>query len=146
MAESQNAFHIAAERLGVPINVGMRGGDLPARYVAAAVLTALTAAMWLGVSFGVLKIGALLIGMSGTIMLMAGLVFSQTTHFAGILLVLLPFLMLACLAWGLRWLGILLGLLFVSSIIFNIITKRCGINKLLGIVSLDENEACEAVF
>ena len=81
--------------------------------------------------------------MGGTILLMAGLVFLQTTHFAGILLVLLPFLMLACTAWGLRWLGIVIGLAFVGSIFFNIITRRCGVNKLLGIVSFEESEACE---
>ncbi len=143
MTESPSAFHAAADKLGGPMNVGMRGGDLPTRYAAGIVLCALTVAMWLGASFGTLKIGALLIGMGGTILLMAGLVFSQTTHFAGILLVLLPFLMLACTAWGLRWLGIVIGLFFVASIIFNILTKRCGINRFLGIVSLDENVACE---
>jgi hypothetical protein len=146
MAESQSAFQVAAEKLGVPVNVGRRGGDLPTRYAVAIVLSALTLAMWLGVTFGTLKIGALLIGMGGTILLMAGLVFSQTTHFAGILLVLLPFLMLACTAWGVRWLGIVIGLFFVASTIFNIVTRRCGVNRFLGIVSLDENDACETGF
>lgn len=142
MAEPQNALRLAAEKLGVSPNVGMKGGDLPMRYVTALVLSAMTAAMWLGASFGALKIGALLSGMCGTILLMAGLVFSQTTHFAGILLTLLPFLMLASTAWQLRWVGILIGVFFVASIVFNILTRRCGINKFLGIVSLDENEAC----
>ncbi len=142
MLEPSNVLILAVERLGVPINVGMRGGDLPTRYVAALALCALTVAMWMGSSFSALKISALLIAMIGTILLMAGLVFSQTTHFAGILLIALPFVMLACTTLGLRWLGIVIGLFFISSIIFNIVTKRCGVNKFLGIASLEENEAC----
>lgn len=142
MAESQNSLTAAADKFGVPVNVGARGGDLPARYLAALALSALTAEMWLGASMSTIKIGALLIGMAGTVLLMAGLVFSQTTHFAGILLTLLPFLMLALTAWGVRWLGILLGVAFVASILYNIASKRCGVNKLLGIVSVEQEEAC----
>ncbi len=143
MAASTNALDLAAAKLGVPINVGMQGGDLPTRYFSALTLSALTAAAWLGVSYSNLKIGALLAGMSGTIMLMAGLVFSQKTHFAGMILILVPFLLLASTAWQLRWLGILIGLLFVATITFNIASKRCGVNKIFGIVSVGENEVCE---
>jgi hypothetical protein len=125
------------DRFKVPLNVGFAGGDLPARYFAAAAVVLLTvlAAPPLQFAFSTLKIFALLASMSGTILLMAGLVFSQKTHFAGVMLIPTSFMMMGLAGWELAWPAVLIGLLVLGWISQNIVTKRCGINKLLGVNS-----------
>jgi hypothetical protein len=129
----------------IPVNVGLKGGDLPTRYFAGTVMSALIiiALPQLEVSPSTLKISVLLAAMSGTIFLMAGLVFSQKTHYAGIMLIPAPFLILWLANSGLSWLGVGVGLLVLGLIVQNLATKRCGVNKLLGISSTSNPPACE---
>jgi hypothetical protein len=124
----------------IPLNVGFQGGDLPTRYYAAAVILALSiaAAPPVRIAYSALKISALLASMSGTMLLMAGLVFSQKTHYAGTLLIPLPFVLLWLAGAGLAWLAVLLGLVFFGFGVQNLATKRCGINKLLGVNSCSQ--------
>lgn len=145
MSESSSVVEFPKTKFEVPVNVGIRGGDLPTRYFAALALLGLTLAAFppLGVSYQTLKISALFVGMCGTILLMSGLVFAQKTHYAGLMLIPAPFVLLAFAAWNLHWAAVLAGLLFITMIIFNLVTKRCGINRLFGIVSVDESAACE---
>jgi hypothetical protein len=121
----------------IPMNVGFAGGDLPTRYFAGAITMLLTIAVAppLHFSYSALKIFALLASMCGTILLMAGLVFSQKTHFAGIMLIPTALLMMWLADWGWAWLAVLIGLVVLGWISQNLVTKRCGINKLLGIDS-----------
>ncbi|MCG3118062.1 MAG: hypothetical protein ALAOOOJD_00196 [bacterium] len=125
------------DRLNIPINVGFAGGDLPARYFAAVTVLFLTIAFMppLNLTYSTVKIFSLLASMSGTILLMAGLVFSQKTHFAGLMLIPTAFLMMGLAGWQRGWLAALLGVIVLAWIAQNLITKRCGINKLLGIDS-----------
>jgi len=135
--EAINKLAALPERFNIPINVGLAGGDLPTRYFAAAVVLLLTvaAAPPLQLAYGAVKIFSLLASMSGTILLMAGLVFSQKTHFAGIMLILTAFTMMLLAGWDFGWPAMLIGLIVLGMIGQNLITKRCGINKLLGIDS-----------
>jgi hypothetical protein len=123
--------------LNIPLNVGLQGGDLPARYYSTAVFLALSIATAPPVQLSpiTLKISALLASMSGTMLLMAGLVFSQKTHYAGVLLIPVPFIQLWLAGAGQAWLGVLVGLAFAGWGVQNLVTKRCGVNKLLGINS-----------
>ncbi|MDZ7344954.1 MAG: hypothetical protein ONA90_10630 [candidate division KSB1 bacterium] len=134
---SINSFADLMQSKFIPINVGVRGGDLPTRYFAGVVISALTiiAVPQVGASFTTLKLSCLLIAMSGTILLMAGLVFSQRTHYAGILLIPAPLLILWLANLNLRWLAVMLGIVVLGWIVQNVVTKRCGVNKLLGISS-----------
>ncbi len=123
----------------IPLNVGLQGGDLPTRYYSTAVMLALSiaAAPPVALSPSTLTISALLASMSGTILLMAGLVFSQKTHYAGIILIPGPSLLawLAGAGRELAWLAVFLGFVVVGWGAQNLITKRCGVNKLLGLNS-----------
>ncbi|MCI0698460.1 hypothetical protein L0337_41485 [candidate division KSB1 bacterium] len=121
----------------IPLNVGLQGGDLPARYYSTGVILALSimAAPPVHLSPSALKISALLASMSGTMLLMAGLVFSQKTHYAGVLLIPVPFTLLWLAGAGLAWLGVFLGLVFAGWGVQNLVTKRCAVNKLLGVNS-----------
>jgi uncharacterized membrane protein YfhO len=132
-----NKFNSFQDRFNIPLNVGFAGGDLPARYFAAAVVLLLTiaAAPPLKLSYGALKIFDLLASMTGTILLMAGLAFSQKTHFAGILLILTALLMMGLAGWEWNWVAVLIGVIVLAWIAQNLVTKRCGINKMLGIDS-----------
>jgi hypothetical protein len=134
LAKAQKSF------LNIPLNVGLQGGDLPARYYAVSVILALSIATAppLDLSDSALKISALLASMSGTLLLMAGLIFSQKTHYAGIMLIPLPFMLVWLAGAGLAWLGVFLGLVFAGWGVQNLVTKRCGINKLLGINSCSQ--------
>jgi cell division protein FtsW (lipid II flippase) len=129
----------------LPVNVGIQGGDLPTRYFAAGVMAALTivASPPLGVAESTLKIFALLAAMCGTMMLMAGLVFSQKTHYAGIVLIPAPFVIfwLAKLDW--EWIAVGVGMIVIAAIAQNLVTKRCGVNRLLGISSASASQVCE---
>ena len=134
---SINSFADLIQSKFIPINVGIRGGDLPTRYFAGIVMLALTliAVPQAGASFTALKISVLLAAMSGTILLMAGLVFSKRTHYAGILLIPAPLLILWFVNLDLPWLAVMLGIAVLGLIVQNLVTKRCGLNKMLGISS-----------
>jgi hypothetical protein len=121
----------------IPLNVGFQGGDLPARYFTAAVVLALVvvAAPTAHLSYSALKISTLLASMSGTILLMAGLVFSQKTHYAGIVLITTSLLILGLTSFELKWPAAIIGLAFFGWVVQNLVIKRCGINNLLGINS-----------
>jgi hypothetical protein len=143
--EAVNKLSSLPDRFTIPLNVGMIGGDLPTRYFAATVVLLLTvaAAPPLHLAYSAVKIFSLLTSMSGTILLMAGLVFSQRTHYAGVMLILTSLLMmwLASLSsgpgastWG-AWLAVLIGLIVLGLMAQNLFTKRCGVNKLFGVQS-----------
>lgn len=137
LAKTQKSF------LNIPLNVGLQGGDLPARYYAVGIILALSIATALTelpihLSHSALQISALLASMSGTMLLMAGLVFLQKTHYAGVLLIPVPFILLWLAGAGLAWLGVFLGLMFAGWGVQNLVTKRCGINRLLGINSCSQ--------
>lgn len=126
-----------ASIMNFQINVGTEGGDLTARRFALIMMLVITlmAVPWLGLSHSAVKIAALLGAMSGTLFLMAGLVFLQKTHFAGLMLLPGPLGMLALSSVGWRWAAVLFGVVFLSWLVLNLVTRRCGLNKLLGINS-----------
>jgi hypothetical protein len=123
--------------LNFDANVGMVGGDLAARRFALIVMLLLTliAVPWMGLSYGAVKIAALVGAMAGTLFLMAGLVFLQKTHFAGLVLIPAPLVMVAFSAIGWRWVAVLWGVLVIAWLVQNLVTRRCGLNQLLGINS-----------
>lgn len=137
--EPNNTLAVLPNRFNIPVNVGTVGGDLPTRYFAAALILFLTIAVAppLHVTYGTLKIFSLLASMSGTILLMAGLVFSQKTHFAGVMLIITAFSMMLLASSVSGWVAILIGLIVLGSITQNLLTKRCGINRLFGIQSCE---------
>jgi hypothetical protein len=128
---------MAVTFLNFATNVGVEGGDLTARRFALIVMLLLTliAVPWMGLSYGAVKIAALVGAMAGTLFLMAGLVFLQKTHFAGLVLIPGPLVMVAFSAIGWRWVAVLFGLLVIGWLVQNLVTRRCGLNKLLGINS-----------
>ena len=122
---------------GEAVNVGVTGSDLPARRFALAVTTSLTilALPPLGVSESTLKLAAILVAMSGTLFLMAGLVFLQKTHYAGVMLIpSAGFILLASQA-GSRLGAVVIGALFCAVMATNLLTCRCRLNRVLGINS-----------
>jgi hypothetical protein len=123
--------------LTLPTNVGSYGGDLPARRFALIVMLLLTlmAVPWLGLSYAAVKIAALVGAMAGTLFLMAGLVFVQKTHFAGFVLIPAPLAMVGLSAIGWRWVAVLFGAAVIGWVGQNLLTRRCGLNQLLGINS-----------
>ena len=123
--------------LNLSTNVGVEGGDLAARRFALIVMLLLTliALPWMGLSYGAVKIAALVGAMAGTLFLMAGLVVLQKTHFAGLVLIPGPLVMVAFSAIGWRWVAVLVGMLMIAWLVQNLVTRRCGLNKLLGINS-----------
>jgi hypothetical protein len=131
LAKAQQSF------LNIPMNVGLQGGDLPTRYYSTGVILALSImiAPPVHLSPSALKISALLASMSGTMLLMAGLVFSQKTHYAGIMLIPVPFMLMWLAGAKLPWLAVIFGLAFAGWGVQNLVTKRCGVNKLLGLNS-----------
>jgi hypothetical protein len=146
MSETSNVVEFSKPGFEIPINVGIRGGDLPTRYFAGLALLLLTAMAFppFGFSYSTLKISALLVAMCGTVLLMCGLVFSLKTHYAGLMLIPAPFVILALVAWRVTWLAVLMGLTFMSMVLFNLITKRCGVNRMFGIISSDDSAACDS--
>jgi hypothetical protein len=140
MATTTELIKTQKSLLAIPQNVGLQGGDLPTRYYAAGVILALSIATAppVHLAYGALKIAALLASMSGTLLLMAGLVFSQKTHYAGISLIPLPVLLIWLAGAGLAWLAVVLGLTVFGLGVQNLVTKRCGINKLLGVNSCSQ--------
>jgi hypothetical protein len=126
-----------ASFMNFQINVGVEGGDLFARRFALIMMLIITlmAVPWLGFSHAAVKIAALLGAMSGTLFLMGGLVFLQKTHFAGLMLLPAPLVMVALSSVGWRWAAVLFGALFIAWMVQNLVTRRCGLNRLLGINS-----------
>jgi hypothetical protein len=126
-----------ASFMNFQINVGVEGGDLTARRFALITMLIITimAVPWLGFSHAAVKIAALLGAMSGTLFLMAGLVFLQKTHFAGLMLLPGPLAMAALSSVGWRWAAVLFGAAFIGWMVQNLVTRRCGLNRLLGINS-----------
>jgi len=126
-----------ASIMNFQVNVGAEGGDLTARRFALIMMLVITlmAVPWWGLSHAEVKIAALLGAMSGTLFLMAGLVFLQKTHFAGLILLPGPLGMLALSSVGWRWAAVLFGVVFVGWMVQNLLTRRCGLNQLLGINS-----------
>lgn len=119
------------------VNVGAAGGDLPARRFALAVTTSLTilALPPLGVSESMLKLAAILVAMSGTLLLMAGLVFLQKTHYAGVMLIPSAGLILLVSQVGSRMGAVAIGALFCAIMVANLLTCRCPLNRAFGINS-----------
>jgi len=133
---------------GEAVNVGVAGGDLPARRFALAVTTLLTllALPPLGVSESTLKLAAILVAMSGTLLLMAGLVFLQKTHYAGAMLIPSAGLILLVSQAGSRMGAVAIGALFCAVMVANLLTCRCPLNRAFGINSClfrDGNKAAE---
>ena len=139
MASTIESIPSRKNLLDLPLNVGFQGGDLPARYFASSMVLALVvaAAPPAQVSYQALKISTLLISMSGTILLMAALVFSQKTHYAGLFLIAVSFLMLGLAGLDLKWPAVVIGLAFLGWVGQNLVTRRCGVNKLLGVNSCE---------
>lgn len=119
------------------MNVGPAGGDLASRQFAFAVTAGLTlmALPPLGVSESALKLAALAVGICGTLLLMAGLVFLQKTHYAGIVLIVSSGAFLALSSPGSRPGASALGVVFLFVIAANLWNRRCGLNHMLGINS-----------
>lgn len=120
-----------------PVNVGAGGGDLASRRFALAVTILLTILAFppLQVTDSVLRLLSLSVALSGTLLLMAGLVFLQKTHYAGIMLIPLSCGMVALVHLGSRTGAVTLGLFFSAVILTNLVTRRCALNHLLGIDS-----------
>lgn len=119
------------------VNVGRMGGDLASRrfgLVVTAVLT-IMAIPPLGVNDGVLRLSALVVAISGTLFLMAGLVFLQKTHYAGIMLILSASGIMALARPGGRPAAVAVGLSFMALMAANLLNHRCALNRLLGINS-----------
>lgn len=127
------------------MNVGSDGGDLAARRFALAVTIALTVLNLppLQISPSTLKMASLAAAMSGAVFLMAGLVFLQKTHYAGIMLIPSASGIMAFSQVGSRLGAFLIGLVFSVTIAWQCLTCRCPINRLLGIDSDDHKRAPE---
>jgi len=120
-----------------PENVGPRGGDLASRRFALIVSATLTvlALPPLSVADGVFRILGLAVALSGALLLMAGMVFLQKAHYAGLMLIPLSCGMVALVHLGSRLGAVVLGIFFCGIMLTNLITRRCGLNRLLGIDS-----------
>jgi|CXWL01.1.fsa_nt_gi hypothetical protein len=141
-------MHNPGTQSGEAVNVGEAGGDLPARRFALAVTTSLTvlALPPLGVTESTLKLAAILVAMSGTLLLMAGLVFLQKTHYAGVMLIPSAGLILLVSQVGSRIGAVAIGALFCAVMTANLLTCRCPLNRAFGINSCpfrDRNKATE---
>jgi hypothetical protein len=113
------------------------GGDLASRRFALVVTGGLTlmALPLSGVSENMLKLAALAVGICGTLLLMAGLVFLQKTHYAGIVLIVASGVFLALSGSGTRIGATALGVVFLFIIAANLWNRRCALNQMLGINS-----------
>lgn len=118
-------------------NVGSMGGDLATRRVALAIMLANTfvAVPWFHFTHNALKVVALLGAMTGTLFLMSALVFLKNTHYAGVALIPAPLIMVGLSALNLRWVSVIFGLIVIGGLVQNLVTRRCALNKLIGINS-----------
>ena len=121
------------------VHIGSRGGDLPARRFALLATSILTVLAFpqLNVSDSTFRLVSLGVAMSGTLLLMAGLVFLQTTHFAGIMLMPSAGGMFALVELGSRLGAVAVGVVFLAAMASNLITRRCSLNHMMGIDSSD---------
>ena len=119
------------------MNVGPVGGDLASRRFAFVVTGGLTlmALPLSGVAESALKLAALAVGICGTLLLMAGLVFLQRTHYAGIALIVSCGVFLALGGSETRTGATAVGVVFLFIIAANLWNRRCGLNQMLGINS-----------
>ena len=126
-------------------NVGPGGGDLPARRLALLMTIALTVLPLpsLQITSSTLKMVSLAVAMSGALFLMAGLVFLQKTHYAGIMLIPSATAIMAVTQVGGRLGASVIGLFFSVVIAWHSLTGRCPVNRLLGIDSHDRSLARE---
>ena len=124
------------------INVGVKGGDLPTRVVAGILVAGITilAAPIVAVSPSIVKIAGLASAEIGSILLMLGLFLAQKTHYAGLLLLPTPLVQIWCVSEGYGWIAVGVGLWILIWIGQNILTRRCGLNKLLGINSCEATQ------
>jgi hypothetical protein len=115
----------------------MVGGDMPTRVFATFGIAVLIVMSIPGTSvqFPAFKIAALIGSEIGAVFLMLGLFFSRKTHFAGLTLILIPLLMLWFVWADLSWVAIGIGLMSLAEGLLNLTTRKCGINKLLGVNS-----------
>ena len=125
------------------VNVGEAGGDLQARRFALAVTATLTilALPPLGVSESNLRLASMLVAMCGTLFLMAGLVFLQKTHYAGMMLIPAAGLILLISQVGSRTGAVVIGTAFCAVMAANLLTGRCAFNRMLGINSCSARAA-----
>jgi hypothetical protein len=119
------------------VNVGPVGGDLASRRFAFVITLVLTvmALPQSGVGEHALRLAALVVALCGTLFLMAGLVFLQKTHYAGIMLIVSSCGIIALEAAGMRPGAVVLGLAFMGIITANLWNRRCELNRMMGINS-----------
>jgi hypothetical protein len=119
------------------VNVGPAGGDLASRRFGLVVTAALTvmAVPTLGVNDATLRLAGLMVAIFGTLFLMAGLVFLQRTHYAGIMLILAASGIMALARPGGRPGAVAVGLSVMALMAANLLNHRCALNRLLGINS-----------
>lgn len=127
------------------INVGRGGGDLAARRFALLMTIILTVLPLpsLEISSSTLKMVSLAVAMSGALFLMAGLVFLQKTHYAGVMLIPSATAIMAITQIGGRLGAVVVGLVFSVAIAWHSLSGRCPVNRLLGIDSHDQVQARE---
>jgi hypothetical protein len=77
----------------------------------------------------------MLVAMCGTLFLMAGLVFLQKTHYAGMMLIPVSGLILVASRFGGRLGAAVIGAAFCAVMAANLRTRRCGLNRIPGINS-----------
>lgn len=121
-------------------NVGTQGGDFQTRIFSLVVLISLSwsATPYSGISLPVLKIFSLVVAIIGAQLLMIGLVFSGKTHYAGLVLLIVPLIIYWVAGTGITWLAPTIGALSLLMVIENIVTHRCALNRLLNINSSTE--------
>lgn len=119
------------------VNVGPIGGDLASRRFGLVVTAALTAMALppLGVDDAALRLAGLVVAIAGTLFLMAGLVFLQKTHYAGIMLILAASGIMALARPGGRPGAVAVGVACMALMAANLLNHRCALNRLMGINS-----------
>lgn len=123
-------------------NLGWENGDMQSRLLAVVVMLPLT---WIVSPFSwteipLAAISSLLTSVLGALLLMTGLVFNQKTHMAGITLLLFPSLMYFAVQNQAPYVGFSLGCIALLWLFQNVLTKKCGLNALLGINSCSSAE------
>ena len=137
MSELQSTPSLLSTITSPVENVGTEGGDLPTRILASTIVASLVllSIPTLGVQYSILKITSLVSAQLGAMFLMMGLFFSRKTHFAGVILIPIPLAIAWLAGSGYHWIAVGVGVAFLGQIMLNLVTRRCGINRLLGINS-----------